>query len=337
MTSGVVVSLVRLGGLAVWCAACALGQSAQLREPRLGYVFTASEASLRPMVGIPATAVLAAPNPLPGAPASVTLSPLQDFALLVGADGSLILWDLRAEPASGLPLPPLDEPAQRVVLSPMGSAALVLGAGTERAFLLAGLPDSPQLVGTLELELLPGAPGAVAVSDDAGAVVAVIAIEGGHAVYGLAAGQTPVRLWLPGETPEVAFFDRRPDVALVDRTNDQVLMIRHVGGDAEVVVLAGREHGILSPRAVRPYPDGQRLAVLHSGGIAIVDVGGGVIHQVACPFTAAGIERLGPGALFRLTDASTPPVWLLDGEVPEPRVLFVPLARRVARDPEVQP
>ncbi len=72
MTSGVVVSLVRLGGLAVWCAACALGQSAQLREPRLGYVFTASEASLRPMVGIPATAVLAAPNPLPGAPASVT-------------------------------------------------------------------------------------------------------------------------------------------------------------------------------------------------------------------------------------------------------------------------
>ncbi len=333
------ISLVCVVWLGAFGEGAAAGQPAQVREPRLGFVFTESDSSLRPISGIPATAVVEAPIPLPGPSAAVTLSPLQDFALVVGTDGSLILWDLRVEPGAARPLPPISETVQRVVLSPTGSAALVLGAGSSRGFLLSGLPDSPQLAGTLDLELLPGALGAVALSDDARAVVAVVSGESGHALYRLAPGQTLVRLWVPGEAPAVAFFDHRPDVVLVDRTNDQVLKIRDVAGDAEVTLLAGREHGMLSPRAVRPYPNGQRLAVLHSDGrtIAIVDVAGGVLHHVACECTPAGIERLGPGALFRLTDASQPPVWLLDGEGPEPRVLFVPPARRATQEPEVQP
>jgi hypothetical protein len=59
-----------------------------------------------------------------------------------------------------------------------------------------------------------------------------------------------------------------------------------------------------------------------SGSITITDLASGVSSTVECGCTPGGLEPLN-GSVYRLT-AAAGPIWLLDGDAPGARVVFVP-------------
>ena len=99
-------------------------------------------------------------------------------------------------------------------------------------------------------------------------------------------------------------------------------------GQPGITPLAGPDDGISAPAALAVSPDGLRAFVLNADGrIAVLDLSGGLVLSLDCNCSPTGFSMLNSGAVFRLTDASVMPVWLLDAAAGAPRIVFVPEAR----------
>jgi hypothetical protein len=60
------------------------------------------------------------------------------------------------------------------------------------------------------------------------------------------------------------------------------------------------------------------------GDVVILDLTGGVLSRLSCPCAVSGFERLKGPSRFRLTPVTEAPLWVLDGDREEPRVVFDP-------------
>jgi hypothetical protein len=97
------------------------------------------------------------------------------------------------------------------------------------------------------------------------------------------------------------------------------------GGERIVI-----EPGFADPIAVAITEDGKRVFVANaSGEIAaaeLIDGGVSALTQARCDCAITGIQRLNGSAVFRLTEITRNPMWLLDAGKSELRTLFVPPA-----------
>jgi hypothetical protein len=217
----------------------------------------------------------------------------------------------------GVPAPVPDAPAgvERIILSPTGSAAALLYAGS--ILVIGSLRGTPEVLGSVDLSGLTGPPSAIAVRDD-GSMLLLAAADG---VYeGRPSGPARFLLGLTG----VAAIAYRPEggaAALAEAATNQLYILT----ESELIPLAGEREGVSGPVAVAWSSDGRQV-ILANGearSIVVVERETGARRLVACDCRPEGLERLEGRAVFRLTGPSSETMWLFDGDAEEPRTVFV--------------
>ncbi len=287
---------------------------AQVAAPVLG--FLPDRGHILPVNGIPASASIAPALDFGGVEfLHIAISPRQDFALVSAADtGALLLAypNGTTTPVAGLAAHP-----DAIVLSPLGSAAVLWFASSRLLEIVSGLPGSPAVrqvnasfLSTASSGAAQGAahgatqsdlPASLAVSDDG--------------AWG--AGAWPSGVWGFGPNGEVrsllagdrayalAFFAGRQDLAAATRAG--VFSISDVGGSAAVSTLLAAQTG-QGPSGLGPLPSGlgissdnRRLVMADSaGGVVTLDLSSGSAVRIDCGCAPDGVLSMG-GSLFRIT------------------------------------
>jgi hypothetical protein len=294
-----------------------VGQLGGLGGPVAGYVFDRPARALRPILGIPGAWLVGDPLNLGIGLASAYVSPRQDLALVVGADGSLRWFRLDSGAASGLTLNGITVVPERVAFSPSGTAAALAAAG--RVQVVTGLPDSPALAGAVDAG---GAPGSLAVSDD-GAFL-LFAASGSIRLQGTAGANR--KLMDAGDGALVAFARAGHDAAVADPGGAGVVLFRDVAGASTPSVLAPPDATPAAPVGLAFSPDGRKLYLASSAArsVTVLDLATGDHSAIRCDCTPAGLVPM--GNLLRLTEFGAGPLWLLDTGAAAPRMVFVPAA-----------
>jgi len=311
-------------------AASAIAFPASLQGPRMGVVFDSSARTLRPILGIPGAAIMGEPLKTSLDLRRVAISPQQDYALAAqGEHNQIAVLRFDRAPMTSTLVQGTHHGPDLMVFSPGGRVAAAHYRDGNRIQVLAGLPASPRIVD--ELYLSPGAlPSALAVGDDNTVLAAV-----GSTVYWVTrSGDVPVLKGL-GKVSAITVTTAR--LALVaDAVAHQIHRLQNVTTGLETDVLAGPAQGIAAPVAVAISSDGRRAFVSNgkTGTVAILDLQGKTpARKIACGCKLTGLDRLDGDNLFRLSEPSNKPMWVLEANAKETRVVFVPadLARSSAK------
>ena len=253
----------------------------------------------------------------------VSISPQQDYALASQGDHNEIVV-LRFDRAAmtSTPVPDTHRGPVLMVFSPGGRVAAIHYKDRNRIQVLSGLPASPKVVD--ELYLTGSAlPSALAVGDDN----TVLAGVGTSVFWVTRSGEVPV---LTGVRKVSAITLQSARLALVaDATTNQIHRLHNLTSALETDILAGPAQGIATPVAVAVSSDGRRAFTANgkSGTVAILDlIGKAPVRKIACGCKLTGLDRLDGDNLFRLTELSNRPMWVLEASTKETRVVFVPAA-----------
>ena len=322
-----------------------------LEGPRLGMLFDPQTRALHPILGIPGSAVVGRALELGITVEKAAISPGQDFVLVTAGDRrEVVMLRTGRGPIAPVAIEGADPAPNEIILSAGGRAALLYHRALNRLQVITGMPSGPRI--SAQLYLSAGeAPSAFAVSDDGRVVLAGI---GGSLKMITANGEVPV---LPGigKITAIAFGKRsaapvvdevrgevhrtRPGPAVpasasfgyvalaADALHDRLFLVRNVTGDVDAEVIGTSAEGIASPVALAVSRDNGRVFVANakSGTVAIFDLlRGGRSHSlISCGCSPTGLDRLN-GDVFRLTAPSSRPLWVLEADGREPRVVFVP-------------
>ena len=300
----------------VWIAALApVAAWAQLSlsGPVLGHVFDEKAQAVRLLEGVPGAS---RPGRLLDAGAALKaayISSARSYALgLTAEDQTPVLLVFDKGPAQRFE--DWKAGATGAVLSPTGSAAVLLYAEARRALVVSGLPDAPKLEREIELA---GDLAALAVSDDAGRVLAA---ERDGRVTAFDAGD-PVPLGGLEKITGLAFLSRSREAVAVSETLGEVYYLREDGH----LILASAQEELGAPLAVVGSADRKRAYVaLASGSIATFDLAGGPPSLTSCYCKPAALDPLASSGVFRLTAFSDMPMLLFDASGEEAKILFVP-------------
>jgi hypothetical protein len=297
-----------------------------LRGPVLGFV-TEQTTGLRPILGVPGAATLGQPIAVNTAIHNAALSPRRNYGLATAEpDGRVLLLRNVDGVLSADPLAAVGSGVSRVALSPAGSAAALYSEAARRIQVLTGLPDAPEVSWSLAIE---SPPGAIAVSDDARAVLTSAAEGDRHGVYLL----TPEdgRRYLLSLQGRVAatFLYGRLDAVLAGAGLNRILLVRDVTGSSEVVPLADDRQGVSAPVAVAASEDNRRIFIANAdpGGVITIDVATGEATTIGCDCVPTGLEPLSGNSVFRLNEPGDGPLYVLDAGSAAPRIVFVPAGR----------
>ena len=315
--------------MAVVFAGVAAAQSGTaLSGPTMGLVFDSSQSALRPIRGIPGAANLGdAVNP-GFALASATVSPRQDFALALKADDSSVAL-VRAGGASAAILGARPAPVL-VVFSPAGTAAALYDSGAGRVQILTGLPDAAAVQSDVDISALAGPVAAIAV-DDAGTSLFLAA--------GAAEAVSLYRIAMDGASQFLASFRsvaalrlsaNGREALLADSAAGAVYVIRELRGTGHLETIASARDGLGAPIAVESDSAGRIFVADQGGKVTILDRGRGSVVSLPCGCAPAGLFRLSGTAVFRLTELSDGPTWVLDASGADARIVAIPPAAPAA-------
>lgn len=307
------VSNMRIYRLTIAALAAATLEG-QIRGPMLGYVWDARQESLRPVLGIAGSSTLGRAVAVNFAVKQASISPNQDFAMVLGGDGRVAhVVDLRGvEPASRV-LESLPGNAERVILSPRGTAAVVIYSDPKRLYVLTGLPQNPVVARQVELSA-EGVPALCAVSDDGGAVLA--AYPETRTLITIDENGNFLRLGEEVEVRSAAFLEGSREA--LTATNRGVLRI---GGNSVMGVLFESA----AVKAVSSSSDGKRVLIADGESSSVIEVvlDTGERRQVDCPCVPSAVSRISQG-VFRLNEVSSSPLWLVEVQESGMRTIFVP-------------
>jgi hypothetical protein len=306
----------RVGQLAVLgFTAAILGQAlqAQITGPVSGFVFDRSARGLRPILGIPGASVLGAPLNLGFAVASAFVAPQQDSAAIVTADGAVHLFSLQ----SGTPVeetPAGITPAlEHAVFSPSGTAVALYGAGA--AQIITGLPGAPAITGSVDLSQA-GTVGSLAVSDDG---AALLIAAGGFISFAGSSG-TLHNLIPAGNGAQIAFAPGGYEAVVADPASSAVEQFSDVTSGSQPTLVAGPGANLAPAVGLAFSTDGGSILLANASGVTAFNLAAGGSTTTSCDCTPSGLHRM--GSLFRVNEAGSKPLWLLDA--PNARMLFVP-------------
>jgi hypothetical protein len=302
--------------LAAIAATVVAAFGADISGPLTGYVFDSTSRIVRPVLGIPGAATLGDGLNLGFDVTMAAIAPKQDYLLAVDTDGQV--WLVRLGAGTADRLDTLHGTPERINFSPNGSAALLIQGGTADVF--TGLPGSPALARTVALNGIPTSSD-FAVSDDGSAVLAAasdaVSVAGSSAEWRSLSGA--------GADARVAFSPGSHDAAAASRATNTVTLFHNPADGGDSVTLAGPDDGIDNAAGVAFTTDGRVLVASGSGNIAILDANGSSRATVSCGCTPTGLAPM--GGLFRLTDRTDAPLWMVDARSGDARVFFVPALR----------
>jgi hypothetical protein len=306
----------------LWSAGASLfGQ--HVNGPVLGYVWDSGSHQVRPLLGTPGAP--RAGEPVQTAePLAAAVSGKANFALvLIGESRAPAL--LRLEAAGTLhALPAVHSGAERVALSPGGTAAAFYFPGEKLIQIVAGLPDNPSQPVDVSLLPLRNPMAGFTVSDD-GKILLCLEADGGveaPAAVVLSAAGDLSRVVLSGGSPAAAFREGSHDALVA--TGGQLILLRDAGNG----VPAPLGTSAIAVTAVAFSPDGGSaiLADARSGRIAIqaLNPQADAPALLECHCRPSGLFRLQGEAAWRLSEPSLAGVRILDLAGGRARLLTVP-------------
>jgi len=292
--------------------AAAQVDSTAITEPVLGLVFDAAAKNVRPLVGIPAASRVG--GTLSGTPlTAAAISSPQAYALALedGTGAALLVSQSGRQPLSGVRAGALQS-----VLSPGGTAAALYFADTGKASIFTGLPGAPMFVRDVTLD---GPPTALAVSDDGVTLAAVVNLTAGQAtVFSYSSDGSGQALAHDTAFPSLEFVPGGANLLIATQT--AVYLYAAQG----LQLLADQHDGIAGVVGAAPSDDGARVFIaMQSGQVAVRDVAAATQTLLSCSCQPAGLWRLRGRAVFRLNELGAAPLWVVDGDAPQPRILFV--------------
>ena len=319
--------MLRAAGVSAWLVAGLVplnAQTGQVAGPVVGFVFDRAASSLRPILGIPGASVLGSPLQLGYTISSAAIAPRQDSAFAFATDGTLHFLRLSAGTANEASCPVCPSTAESAVFSPSGTAAALYSSG--RVQILTGLPGAPAAGAALAVgsmgETRVGAAHKssappMALSDDG----AWLLDSGRDAVELLSANGGPRRLLATAGYAPVAFAPGGHDAAVADSKAGLVLF-KDVSGQAAQQQLAASPAG--RPTAVAFSADGTHVFATGASqsSVLAIEVASGAGTTMECGCSPSGLVPM--GAVLRLNEMGSGPVWLLDNGGAQPRVVFVP-------------
>ncbi len=243
---------------AVWMAllfaATGAGQQpGTLAGPVLGMVFQSGTGAIRPVLGVPGSSRLGAA--LDSGPALAQAAAAGNCAIGVEADNgaALLITAGGRSPLAGVPAG-----ANRVVLSPSGTAAAFYFDQSQTAYILSGLPGSP----TVARQVVTGSqPTLLALSDDASTLLTVE--QGGRDRMNLMSytGGQAATLWFGPHIRDVEFNPGSQAALMV--TPEAVSMVSNASG-AEVI--ADAHDGLAGVMAAAVSGDGTKVFIAMQSG-----------------------------------------------------------------------
>jgi hypothetical protein len=319
-----------------FCAALvhgAAGQAPTLVGPQVGLLVDSASGSVRPVQGILGGATIGPPLAGGVSLSGGVASPRGDYVLGIGVEDQE-LWLAQPGPVgflSAAPVPAAMRAADRIVLSPAGSHALLFNVETRSLQVLSGLPLLAAVSREIDLSSVQGLVTALAVSEDGNTVMVALSGETEGFLYRFTPQEfaSPVT---PVSRISAMAFSRAGDVVAADAGANAVMLIRDAAASAIIIPLAGQNGGIDSPVGVGISEDGTAAYVANagSGSVMILDLAGGAPQSIPCPCSLTTLQPVGAGA-FRLTDALNEAVWFLDVGATGPRVAFVPPPQAAGR------
>ena len=304
----------------VMAGALAVGASAQVRGPVMGYL--PDNGVLRTLYGIPASGWVGDTVPPDRALSRIEMSPDQSRALALAADtGALMLLT----PATGVTarVNGAATGADRIVFSPSGTAAALWFSEGGRLQVVSGLAAAPS-VRNIDASFLSGDPAGLAVSDDGQWVAGAWSSN----VYAFGPYGSPSALPVAGPAEALCFFHGRADVAVI--TASQVVIVSDIGGAAVPNVIYSKPNDSPDTAPVQVAAgfavsfDNRYLAIAGNlGALATFDLTAGTSVGGNCNCSPGGLDGMG-GSVFRLTGVNDGALKVFDAASND--VWFVPIA-----------
>ena len=306
----------------------------------LGMVFDPSARGIRPITGVPGAALTGPCLDVGFSIGQAVASPSQNYALALRSDDSELRLVVRSQGVISVhPVPGAQPGPDRMVLSPTGGAAALYYGGGQTIQVIDGLPNTPVPAKQIDASALPGPLTALAVSDDGLMVLAGTSGTNGGSIYALTPGGTARQIAQLQEATAVAFLKGSHNAWVVDRLQNTVFQWQGSGG-GQFTTIATEAQGISGPIAAESSLDGQRLIVANSasGTVSSIGLANSQTAQVKCNCRIAGLARLTGSSVFALTQPADGTIlWVFDGDVAAPRIVFVPAQtqpRRQESSPE---
>ena len=305
---------------------------AQISPPVLGYVFDPSVSGLRPIWGVLGSSMVGAPLDTRGIRLSMAaVSPQQDYALGTGEhDNQILLLGLDQNPVTMVVLATSESAIERVVFSPMGKSVVLVPKDRQSLWLISGLPTSPRVLDRVGLSGFGGILGPLGVRDDARQVILTVKDENGDAVYAVDSKGEMHGLARLGKIAAVTYMRQGNDALLADAGTSEILRVREAGLRVETLAMLPRGGEEIRPVALAISDDSQRVFIAAEGRsqLYVLSLQNGQVSRVPFSGTATGLNRLNGNSVFRLNEVSDEPLLVLNGELTEPGVAFVPVPRK---------
>lgn len=304
----------------------AMAQDDALSGPLMGFVFDSSAGGFRSIKGMPGAATVSDPAAVPYSVVKAQIAPSQAFAVaVIGDEATPSVIRLAGDFGTAAAIASAGADPAEIYLSPTGSSALLHYAG-QKLQVVSGLPDSPAVSREIDISGYAAETAVFAVSDDASLVLMGFSSGGAGSVM-LAAGDGAPQFVLNAARPAGIGFLANSDAAIVtDADTSSAYMLRSLSSGLEVQLVAGQQDGLAAPAGVSVSGDNREAVIVNANQSTVVrvDLGGGPATVLDCSCQPTGVQRLGGRSIFRLTDISSDPMWLVDGESASPRVVFVP-------------
>lgn len=290
--------------------------SAQIRGPMLGWVWDSRQESIRAVLGITGSSVLGKGIDLGGPVKHASISGSQEFAVFLSGDTKTAkLVDLRPVDTPSRGLDGVPDGAVRTVLSPRGESALLIYEDPKVVRVMKGLPSEPALLREIDLSV-EGVPVRAAVSDD-GALVALAYPEQKQVIV---VDENANRVTLQQElvTKSLNFLEK--STTLLIAAEDGVSVVQGAPANIEF-----RKIWETTSNAAAAVTE-RRVLLVDPAIESVVEVNleDGSLRVAQCPCSPTGIVRMSGTGIFRLTEVSADPLWLLEITESGLRTVFVP-------------
>ncbi len=214
-----------------------------------------------------------------------------------------------------------------VELSPSGTYAVLYHHATQSLQVVKGLPGAPMAGTRLNGVHLGGPLSAFAINDQ-GTVLAAAPTGDSSRIYVFENDGDAHLISTVHHAADLAFVNST-DAVLADDRHQEVYLLRSVTGVTATLPLAREAQGLSHPIAVAVSRDQRRVYVANAGSadIVAINLADGVSTRYPCPCAPSAVRRLNGTAVFRLTEPTDGPLWLFDGDLAQPRIVFVPASK----------
>lgn len=296
----------RFGILFASTGALLFGQAAgtSFSGPAVGFVQTSTPAELLPIRGVPGAARLGGAIQLPNTVTQTYLAPGGSYALAAQGDaGAIALVVLRAGGgvAANPALTPLSGAMAHpdlVAFSPNGGTAALYSAETNRVQVFAGLPNAPRLAEQVSNVSLDGSARALAVSDDA---EALLMADATGTVYALSSNGAPVAVYHASQVSALAFVSQSHTAVVCDPASGSAAILQ----SGTVRMVQAPSNSECQARSAASTADGKTILIACAAQHAIwsIDLASGSVSANNVNTNVTALDRLGATDAFVMSPA----------------------------------